>query len=80
VLLENGDCALADVQDHVKRMEKLRRHFDLRNDRRKLYGAVAAAIFPANGLAFALKKSFYVIGQSGDNVSVRKPEGEVRAW
>ncbi|MDR2793882.1 MAG: hypothetical protein LBB61_09505 [Treponema sp.] len=90
VFLENGDCALAvevktqantnDVQEHVERMEKLRRYFDLHNDRRKLYGAVAAAIFQPNVLDFALKKGFYVIEQSGDNVSVRKPEGEVRAW
>jgi hypothetical protein len=28
----------------LERMEKLRRRFDLRNDRRKLYGAVSAAI------------------------------------
>jgi hypothetical protein len=90
VFLENGDCALAvevktqaninAVREHVERMEKLRRYFDLHNDRRKLYGAVAAAIIPENVLDFALKQGFYVIEQSGDNVSIKKPEGCAKAW
>jgi hypothetical protein len=69
-----------DIRDHVERMEKLRQYFDLHNDRRKLYGAVAAAIIPDNVLDFALKQGFYVIEQSGDSVSIRKPEGNPKAW
>jgi hypothetical protein len=61
-------------------MEKLRRYFDSRDDRRKLYGAVAAAIFQSNVAAFALEQSFYIIEQSGDTVKVKKPEGEAKAW
>jgi hypothetical protein len=90
VFLENGDSALAvevktqaninDIREHVERMEKLRRYFDLHNDRRKLYGAVAAAILPENVLDFALKQGFYVIEQSGDNVNIKKPEGTAKAW
>ncbi|MDR0452630.1 MAG: hypothetical protein LBH15_06260 [Treponema sp.] len=90
VLLENGGCALAvevktqanidDVREHVRRMEKLRRYFDLHGDRRDLYGAVAAAIFPGNVLDFALRQGFYVVRQSGDNVSVEEPKGRPKAW
>jgi hypothetical protein len=90
VFLENGGCALAvevktqaniaDVREHVERMEKLRRYFDLHNDTRKLYGAVAAAIIPDNVRDFALKQGFYVIEQSGDNVAIKEPEGSPRAW
>jgi predicted AAA+ superfamily ATPase len=90
VFLENGDCALAvevktqaninDIREHVERMEKLRRYFDLHNDRRKLYGAVAAAVIPENVFDFALKQGFYVIEQSGDSVSIKEPDGEPRAW
>jgi hypothetical protein len=90
VFLENGNTALAvevkpqadiaDVRDHVERMEKLRRYFDLHHDQRKLYGAVAAAIIPDNVLNFALKQGFYVIRQSGDNVSIVEPLGQPRAW
>jgi hypothetical protein len=61
-------------------MEKLRRYFDLHNDRRKLYGTVAAAIFPENVFDFALKQGFYVIEQSGDNVNIKKPVGAAKAW
>ncbi|MDR2785859.1 MAG: hypothetical protein LBB83_08100 [Treponema sp.] len=90
VFLENGGCALAvevktqanigDIREHTERMEKLRRYFDLHNDRRKLHGAVAAAIIPGNVREFALKQGFYVIEQSGDNVTIEKPEGSPRAW
>jgi uncharacterized protein (DUF885 family) len=90
VFLENGDSALAveiktqanidDVREHIDRMKKLRRYFDLHNDGRKLYGAVASAVFPKNVLDFALKQGFYVIEQSGENVNVTKPSGEAKAW
>jgi hypothetical protein len=90
VFLENGDCSLAvevktqanigDIREHVERMEKLRRYFDLHHDRRKLYGAVAAAIMPDNVLDFALKQGFYVIEQSGDHISIKKPQGSAKAW
>jgi hypothetical protein len=90
VFLENGDAALAvevktqaniaDVREHVERMEKLRRYFDLHNDRRALYGAVAAAIIPGNVRDFALKQGFYVIRQSGDNVNILEPPDRPRAW
>jgi hypothetical protein len=90
VFLENGGCALAvevktqanisDVREHVERMEKLRRYFDLHKDRRNLYGAVAAAIIPENVRDFALKQGFYVIEQSGESVAIKEPEGSPRAW
>ncbi|MDR1317682.1 MAG: hypothetical protein LBK13_12495, partial [Spirochaetales bacterium] len=90
VFLENGGCALAvevktqanieDIRDHVERMEKLRKYFDLHSDTRKLYGAVAAALIPDNVCAFALKEGFYVIRQSGDNVLIEEPLDRLRAW
>ena len=90
VLLENGDCALAvevktqanisDIQEHVERMEKLRRYFDLHRDKRKLYGAMAAAVIPDNVHDYALKAGFYIIRQSGDNVSIEEPQGKPKAW
>jgi hypothetical protein len=90
VLLENGDCAMAvevktqaninDIRDHVERMEKLRRYFDLHKDSRKLYGAVAAAVIPENVRDYALKQGFYIVRQSGDNVSIETPRGRPKAW
>jgi hypothetical protein len=89
VFLENGDSAVAveiktqansnDVRDHVERMELLRRYFDLHNDKRKLYGALASAIFPGNVLDYAKKQGLYVIRQSGDTVNI-DPPAEPKAW
>jgi hypothetical protein len=90
VFLENGDCALAvevktqanigDIREHIERMKKLRRYFDLHQDKRKLYGAVTAAVLPDNVLEFALKEGFYVIKQSGDTVSIEEPRDKPKAW
>jgi hypothetical protein len=64
----------------MERMKKLRRYFDLHQDKRKLYGAVAAAVIPDNVHDYALKQGFYIIRQSGDNISIERPRGEPRAW
>jgi hypothetical protein len=90
VFLENGDCVLAvevktqasidDVKEHIERMEQLRRYFDLKKDRRNIYGAVAAAVIPKNVHDFALKRGFYIITQSGDTVNLEDPKENLRAW
>jgi hypothetical protein len=85
ILLENGDSVVAVevksdltlsyVDQHVERMEKLRRYWDERNDKRKLLGAVAGAIMEERVKAYALKTGFYVIVQSGDTVKIEIPKG-----
>jgi hypothetical protein len=85
ILLENGDAVMAvevkttlttaDVRDHIKRMEKLRRYADEHGDQRKLLGAVAGAIAPDEAKAFAVKSGFFVLEQSGDTVKISVPEG-----
>jgi hypothetical protein len=90
VFLENGDCALAvevktqaniaDIREHVKRMEKLRRYFDLHGDKRKLFGAVAAAIIPGNVRDYAFRQGFYIIRQLGENISIEEPRNKPKAW
>jgi hypothetical protein len=91
LMLENGDTALAvevktnltvgDVQDHLKRMEKLRRYADEHQDRRRLLGAVAGAIASEGAKAFAIKNGFFVLEQSGDTVKISVPEGfKPREW
>jgi predicted AAA+ superfamily ATPase len=90
-LLENGDFALAievktqlnvgHVDEHLERMEKLRRYADDRGDKRKFLGAVAGAIVAANVKEYALKKGFYVIRQSGDTVTIENPASfKPREW
>jgi hypothetical protein len=91
ILLENGDSVVAVevksdlttayVDQHVERMEKLRRYWDEHNDRRRLLGAVAGAIMADRVKAYARESGFYVIVQSGDTVRIEAPEGFTpRAW
>jgi hypothetical protein len=68
LLLENGEYAVVvevkarlkteDIQEHVKRVEKVRRHADERNDRRIYIGALAGAIVEDNVRDYAVKTGF----------------------
>jgi predicted AAA+ superfamily ATPase len=92
IMLENGDYVLAvevktkpkveDVQDHVTRMEILRRYADEHQDKRKYLGAVAGAIMSDQVRDYALKTGFYVLEQSGDTVKLASPpeSWKPRTW
>jgi hypothetical protein len=85
-LLENGDTVLAveiktkprvgDINDHIKRMEKLREYADLHNDRRKYLAAMAGVVFSKSAKTYAFKKGLYVIEPSGDTFAITEPKGE----
>jgi hypothetical protein len=86
VFLENGDKVMIvetkakpgadDINEHIRRMEKLRKYADLHNDKRKYLGAVAGVVFGESQKTYALKKGFYVIEPSGDTFSIIAPEGK----
>ncbi|MDR0683949.1 MAG: hypothetical protein LBF83_02325 [Spirochaetaceae bacterium] len=92
MLLENGDYALLlevkseltaeDVDEHLERIEKIRRELDKRGDKRKLLGAVAGMVTPDNVREYARKKGLYVLVQSGKSIEVCKnPAGfSPRVW
>ncbi|MCL2067551.1 MAG: hypothetical protein FWG99_08815 [Treponema sp.] len=87
ILLENGDIAMVvevkakprenDVDEHVKRIEVLRRRADARNDRRKFQGAIAGAIMSDSVRNYAHKAGFYIVEQTG--VTAGSDEPEVRS-
>jgi len=89
-MLENGEQAVAvevkttlrqeDIDEHLVRMEKIRKHADEHNDKRQFMGAMAATITDESTREYALKNGFFVIEPSGENVKVTKPEGDVRVW
>ncbi|MDR2921756.1 MAG: hypothetical protein LBU85_00250 [Treponema sp.] len=89
-MLENGEQAVAvevkttlrqsDIDDHLLRMEKIRKYADEHGDRRHFMGAMAATITDEATRNYALKKGLFVIEPSGEDVKVTKPEGEVRVW
>jgi hypothetical protein len=92
VFLENGDKVMIveikatptvrDINDHVRRMEKLRQYADLRQDRRAYLGAVAGVVMSEPVKNHALKKGFFVVIPSGDTFNIIKPEGKyhIKEW
>ncbi|MDR1430110.1 MAG: hypothetical protein LBI85_07440 [Spirochaetaceae bacterium] len=88
-LLENGSQAMIvevkttlrneDVDGHIKRMEKVRKYADLHSDKRNFFGAIAAAIVDKSPREYALKKGFFVIEPSGEDVKITKPVSE-KVW
>ncbi|GHV78173.1 hypothetical protein AGMMS49942_29940 [Spirochaetia bacterium] len=85
VFLENGDSVMIvetkakpdtrDVDDHIKRMEKLRAAADIREDTRKYYGAIAGVVISESVKKYTLNKGFYVIEPSGESFTITAPAG-----
>ncbi|MDR1176379.1 MAG: hypothetical protein LBK83_13035 [Treponema sp.] len=84
--LENGDKVMIveiknkpktdDIDDHVTRMEKLRKYADLHDDSRKYLGAIAGVVIGESVSTYALKKGFYVIEPSGETFKITEPKGK----
>jgi len=89
-MLENGTQAVAvevkttlrqgDIDDHLVRMEKIRKYADEHGDKRQFMGAMAATITDEPTKNYALKKGLFVIEPSGEDVKVTKPDTEPRVW
>ena len=90
-VLENHETIMAvevkmqplvkDMAHHIKRLELLRNDRDNVNDKRKIQGAIAGAIFGTDEKKAAIEAGFYVIEQSGDTMKIEVPEGFVpREW
>ena len=91
LLLGNGEAIIAievkarvvykDIEHHLERLEILKEYCLKQNDTRKIYGAIAAAIFWPTEKKAALKAGLYVLEQSGDTMKLELPDGFVpREW
>jgi hypothetical protein len=90
VKLENGDKVMLvevktkptteDVQDHIKRLEKMRVYADLHGDKRTFLGSVAGVVITDNVKEYALGKGFFVIEPSGDTFNIIPPDGQPKEW
>ncbi len=69
-----SNLKLADVNEHLARLAKLKRLLPTYTDRRVM-GAMAAMVKPDNVAAYAFRKGLFVIGQSGEHLVVRNEEG-----
>jgi len=90
VKLENGDKVMLvevktnltteDVQDHIKRLEKMRVYADLHGDKRTFLGAVAGVVMTDNVKEYALKQGFFVLEPSGETFNIIPPNGQPKEW
>jgi hypothetical protein len=90
VKLENGDKVMLvevktkpttkDVQDHIKRLKKMRVYADLHGDKRTFLGSVAGVVITDNVKEYALGKGFFVIKPSGETFNVIPPNGQPKEW
>jgi hypothetical protein len=90
LFLENGEVACLmeaktklseeHVEAHADTMAQYRLYADARKDSRKFIAAVGGVVLEDNIRNYALKRGFYVVQLSGDNVVVIPPKGEPRMW
>ncbi|MDR3200116.1 MAG: hypothetical protein LBT68_01545 [Spirochaetales bacterium] len=89
-LLENGKQVMVvevkvtlrpeDVDDHIKRMEKVRKNADLHGDARQFLGALSALVVDDHTKTHALKQGFFIIEPSGEDVKVTPPFSKPKIW
>jgi len=80
VVIVTNTLLQADIDNHLVRMEKIRKYADEHGDKRQFMGAMAATITDESTRNYALKQGLFVIEPSGEDVKVIKPEGKVRVW
>jgi F0F1-type ATP synthase membrane subunit b/b' len=89
-LLENGNQAMVvevkttlrckDIDDHLKRMERVRKYADDHGDNREFIGAMAATIIDKDTKEYALSRGFFVIEPSGEDVKITRPISDPTVW
>jgi hypothetical protein len=89
-LLENGGQAMVvevkttlrrdDIDDHLERMDRVRKYADDHGDKREFLGAMAAAIIDKDTREYALSKGFFVIEPLGEDVKITKPVSKPKIW
>jgi hypothetical protein len=89
-LLENGDYVivveiktkliLAHIDEHIERIEKVKKNAELHGDKRKFLGAIGAAVVSPAERNYTLKQGFFLIEQSGENINITKPVSMPREW
>ncbi|MDR1578849.1 MAG: hypothetical protein LBS35_00710 [Synergistaceae bacterium] len=80
--MENSDYIVAvevkskpkntDIDNFATRLEILRKYKDENNEKRRIRGAIAGAVFHGNVKSAVLEAGFYVIEQTGDTVKINK--------
>ncbi len=75
-----SNLSMDDVNEHLVRLEKVKRLLPRYKDNRVL-GAVAGMVVSDNVAQYAIRKGLYVIGQNGDHLELRNEQAFLpTAW
>ena len=90
VFLQNCDTAMlveiktnlsiSYINEHIKRLEKMRTFADLHNDKRSFLGAVAGVVVPLKVKNYALENGLYLIETAGENLNITLPNNKPKVW
>ena len=90
VMLENGDKAILvevktkltteHINDHIKRLKKMRTYADLHGDKRAFLGAVAGVVMPSDVKDYALGQGLFAIEPSGETFNITPPHNKPKEW
>jgi hypothetical protein len=90
VFLQDGDTAMlveikanltiSDINEHITRLEKMRRYADLRGDKRHFLGAVAGIVVDDKEREYALSQGFFLIEPTGENFNITPPDSKPKKW
>lgn len=69
-----SNLSIDDVNDHLIRLEKIKRLLPDHKDKR-ISGAVAGMVILENVATYAIKKGLYLIGQNGEHLELRNEMG-----
>lgn len=75
-----SNLSVDDVNDHLQRLDKLKKLLPAYADKR-LLGAMAAMVINDNVAQYAYRKGLFVIGQNGEHLEIRNGQDFVaKAW
>lgn len=75
-----SNLSIDDVNDHLNRLEKIKRLMPAYAAKR-ISGAVVGMVIPENVAVYAIRKGLYVIGQNGDHLELRnEAEFVAKVW
>jgi len=91
LLLENSDAVVAvevkakprrkDIDEQAKKLQALRGSLNRKNDRRRILGVMAGAVFGKEQKRIASEAGLYMIVQAGDTMRMEIPKGfKPREW
>ena len=75
-----SNLSIDDVNEHLERLEKIKRFLPDHVNKR-ISGALAGMVIPANVASYAIKKGLYVIGQNGEHLELRNEKSfTAKTW